>query len=90
MVGFGVGIATGYATLGDIGFEGRFHYGAIGSVVNLAARVCGEAEDGQILVTQRVLTAVEGAVEIAPVGDLALKGFTRPVPVYRAVRRADL
>jgi adenylate cyclase len=89
-VGFGVGIATGYATLGDIGFEGRFHYGAIRSVVNLAARVCGEADDGQILVTQRVLTAVEGAVEIAPVGDLALKGFTRPVPVYRAVRRADL
>jgi class 3 adenylate cyclase/CheY-like chemotaxis protein len=84
-LGFAVGIALGYATLGRIGFEGRFDYGAIGTVTNLAARLCGEAEAGQILVTERVYMAVEADVEAQPLGELALKGFVRPVPAYRVV-----
>lgn len=79
-LGFGVGISMGYATLGQIGFEGRFHYAAIGSVVNLAHRLCGEAKDGQILATRRVGLAVEDCAHVAPIGDLALKGFRDPVP----------
>jgi len=79
---FGVGIAQGYATIGAIGFEGRVDYGAIGSVTNLAARLCGEARPGQILVARRVYTAVEELIEAAPVGELALKGFSRPIPTY--------
>ena len=78
-LGFGVGIAQGYATLGRIGFEGRFDYAAIGPVANLASRLCDEAGDGEILISQRALAAVEDLVEAEPVGDLALKGFTRPV-----------
>src|SRR5207237_10840933 len=81
-LGFGVGIATGYATLGRIGFEGRFDYGAIGTVTNLAARLCGEARPGQILVAQRVRLAVEERTEVEPVGELPLKGFARPVPAF--------
>ncbi len=81
-LGFGVGISYGYATLGQIGFEGRFHYAAIGSVVNLAARLCGEAKDGQILASRRVGLAVEGHAEVAAVGDLVLKGFRDPVPAF--------
>jgi adenylate cyclase len=81
-LGFGVGIAQGYATLGRIGFEGRSDYAAIGTVTNLAARLCGEAAGGQILVTQRVHAAVEGLIEAAPLPPLALKGFHRPVPVF--------
>jgi adenylate cyclase len=79
---FGVGIATGYATLGKIGFEGRFDYGAIGTVTNLASRLCGEAKGGQILVSQRVHAAVEELVDAEPVGEVALKGFHRPVGTY--------
>jgi class 3 adenylate cyclase len=79
---FGVGIAQGYATLGKIGFEGRFDYAAIGSVTNLAARLCGEAEGGQILVSQPVCAAVEALAIAEPVGDLALKGFVKAVPVF--------
>jgi class 3 adenylate cyclase len=79
---FGVGIAQGYATIGAIGFEGRMDYGAIGSVTNLAARLCAEARPGQILVQRRVFTAVEELIEAAPVGELALKGFSRPIPTY--------
>jgi adenylate cyclase len=79
---FGVGIAQGYATLGKIGFEGRFDYAAIGTVTNLAARLCGEAEGGQILVSQRVCAAVEAFVIAEPVGDLALKGFGKPVSAF--------
>jgi class 3 adenylate cyclase len=82
---FGIGIAHGYATLGAIGFEGRWDYGAIGSVTNLAARLCAEARPGQILVSRRVFTAVEALVEAAPVGELALKGFSRPIPTYEVV-----
>jgi class 3 adenylate cyclase/CheY-like chemotaxis protein len=78
-IGFGVGIAQGYATLGRIGFEGRFDYAAIGTVTNLAARLCSEAIDGQILTIQRVAAAVEGFAQAVPIGDLNLKGISRPV-----------
>jgi adenylate cyclase len=77
---FGVGIAQGYATLGKIGFEGRFDYAAIGTVTNLAARLCGEAVASQILINQRVYAAVEDIVVAESVGELALKGFVNPVP----------
>jgi class 3 adenylate cyclase/CheY-like chemotaxis protein len=83
---FGVGIAQGYATIGAIGFEGRLDYGAIGTVTNLASRLCGEARPGQILVSQRVLGALEELMEGEPVGELALKGFSKPVPAYNVVR----
>ena len=79
---FGVGIAQGYATLGAIGFEGRWDYGAIGTVTNLAARLCGEARPGQILIPHRLYGALEDQVEAAPVGEMSLKGFSRPVNVY--------
>ena len=79
-LGLGVGIAVGYATLGQIGFEGRFHYGAIGTVLNLASRLCDAAKAGQILLTQRVYADVEDLAEVEPIGDLELKGFARPVP----------
>ncbi len=83
---FGVGIAQGYATLGKIGFEGRFDYGAIGTVTNLAARLCGEASGGQILISQLVYTAIEDLVEVEALGEVALKGFHRPVVVYNVLR----
>jgi len=79
---FGVGIAQGYATIGGIGFEGRLDYGAIGTVTNMASRLCGEAKPGQILVSQRFLSAVEDLVEAESVGRLELKGFHRPVVAY--------
>ena len=78
----GIGIAVGYATLGRIGFEGHFDYGAVGSVVNLAARLCGEALGGQILLADRAYAAVEGKVVGEPLGPLTLKGFHRPVQAY--------
>jgi adenylate cyclase len=77
---FGVGIAVGYATLGRIGFEGRYDYGAVGNVVILASRLASEAKGGQILLSQRMHAAVEGDVEVESVGDLSLKGISRPVP----------
>ena len=83
---FGIGIAEGYATIGAIGFEGRVDYGAIGTVTNLAARLCGEAKPGQILVSQRVVSAVERLVEVEELGGLTLKGFSRPVPAFNVVR----
>ena len=75
----GIGIAQGYATLGAIGFEGRWDYGAIGTVTNLAARLCGEALGGQVLMSQRVAAGVRGIVEVEPAQALSLKGFHRPV-----------
>ena len=78
-LGFGVGIAQGYATLGKIGFEGRIDYAAIGTVANLAARLCAEARPGQILITQRVMTAVEDQVEAESCGELSLRGFSQLV-----------
>ena len=88
-LGFGVGIAQGYATIGAIGFEGRWEYGAIGTVPNLAARLCGEAKPGEILVPQRLLGAVEALVEAESAGELTLKGFHRPVAAYNILRLKD-
>jgi adenylate cyclase len=85
-LGFGAGIAQGYATIGAVGFEGRWDYGAIGTVTNLAARLCGEAAPGQILIAQRVLASVEELVEVEPVGELALKGLLRPVAAFNLMR----
>jgi len=79
----GLGIAQGYATIGAIGFEGRLDYGAIGTVTNLAARLCGEAKSGEILVSQRLRGTVEDLVTTEPAGDLSLKGFLRPVTAFR-------
>jgi class 3 adenylate cyclase len=81
----GVGIAQGYATIGAIGFEGRWDYGAIGTVTNLAARLCAEAQGGQVLVTSRVAAAVEALVDVEAVGALSLRGLTRPVPTLNVV-----
>ena len=81
-LGFGVGVAHGYATLGRIGFEGRFDYSAIGTVVNLAARLCADAKDGQILVDSKVQAAIEETTGTEPAGELLLKGFHRPVRAF--------
>jgi len=81
----GVGIAEGYATIGAIGFEGRWDYGAIGTVTNLAARLCGEAKGGQVLATSRVVGALEDLVQCEEVGALALKGLLRPVPTFSVI-----
>jgi class 3 adenylate cyclase len=85
-LGVGIGIAQGYATIGAIGFEGRWDYGAIGTVTNLAARLCGEAGPFEILVSRRVGGMVEDLVALEPVGPLTLKGFARPVPAFRVQR----
>ncbi len=85
-LGFGAGITAGYATIGAIGFEGRRDYAAIGTVTNLAARLCGEAQPGQILVSQRLYSAVEPLVEAEPVGELSFKGFHRPLQTYNILR----
>ncbi len=87
-LGFGIGIAHGYATLGTIGFEGRFDYAAIGTVSNVASRLCDEAAPGQILVSPRVLLAVENAVSVEPVREMALKGIRRPMLVHNVVGAA--
>jgi len=83
---FGIGIAQGYATIGAIGFEGRWDYGAIGTVTNLAARLCGEAQGGQILVSSKVAAVVEGLIDAEEVGPLTLKGFLKPVPAFNVLR----
>jgi len=82
---FGVGIAQGHATLGRIGFAGRADYTAIGSVTNLAARLCAEAQGRQILISQRVHAAIEDVVVADSVGELALRGFSRPARAYNVV-----
>jgi len=84
-LGFGAGIAMGHATLGRIGFEGRYDYGAVGNVTNLAQRLSAEAKSGQVLVSQRVFAAIEVAVESESVGELVLKGYSRPVAAYSVV-----
>ena len=86
-IGFGVGIAQGYATLGAIGFEGRSDYTAHGTVVNVAARLCAEAKDGQILVTQRVAAAIAEPANFEPLGDMVLKGIGRPLAVLNVSGR---
>jgi adenylate cyclase len=82
---FGAGIAFGYATCGEIGFEGRSDYAAIGAVTNLASRLADEASGGQILIAQRLYAEVEDAVEVEPVGQFALKGFQRPVSAFNVL-----
>jgi adenylate cyclase len=88
VLGFGVGIAQGYATLGQIGFAERSGYTAIGTVCNLAARLCAEAKDGQILVAQSVAVAVEDTTPLEEVGELNLKGLTQPVSAYNVPHTA--
>jgi class 3 adenylate cyclase len=78
----GVGVAQGYATIGAIGFEGRLDYGAIGTVTHLAARLCGEAKPGEILISRRLMSTVEDLIDAEPVGELALKGFVKPVTAF--------
>ena len=82
----GIGLAAGYATIGNIGFEGRIDYDAIGNVTNLAARLCGEARGGQILIDRKTLNKIEELVEIEPLEELQLKGFARPVPAFNIVK----
>jgi class 3 adenylate cyclase len=84
-IGFGIGISHGFATLGTIGFEGRFDYAAIGTVSNVASRLCDEAKPGQILIGPRVLLAVENTVKVEPVGEFELKGIRRPLAAYNVV-----
>jgi class 3 adenylate cyclase len=85
-LGFGIGIAHGFATLGTIGFEGRFDYAAIGTVSNVASRLCDEAKPGQILISPRVLLAVDKTVTVEPVGEFTLKGIRRPMTAYNVLR----
>ena len=89
MLGFGVGIARGHATIGRIGFEGRSDYAVVGSVPNLAARLCDEAGPGQILISPRAFSHVEGRVEARPAGDLDLKGFRNRVSAFEVIRCLD-
>jgi adenylate cyclase len=84
-IGFGIGIAHGFATLGTIGFEGRFDYAAIGTVSNVASRLCDEAKPGQILISPRVLLAVDKAAKVEPIGEFALKGIRRPMAAYNVL-----
>jgi adenylate cyclase len=85
VLGFGVGIALGHATLGQIGFDRRFEYAAIGSVTNLASRLCDQAKAGQILISQRIFGMIDDEIEANHVGDLNLKGFHRPMAAYEVV-----
>ena len=82
---FGAGIAFGYATCGEVGFEGRSDYAAIGAVTNLASRLADEATAGQILISQRLYAEVEDELDVEPVGEFTLKGFQRPVSAFNVV-----
>jgi len=82
---FGAGIALGYATCGEVGFEGRSDYAAIGAVTNLASRLADEATGGQILIAQRLFAEVEDAVDAEPAGEFTLKGFQRPVAAFNVL-----
>jgi adenylate cyclase len=88
-IGFGIGIAHGFATLGTIGFEGRFDYAAIGTVSNVASRLCDEAKPGQILISPRVLMAVEQVVKVEAAGEFTLKGIRRPLAAYNVIAAAS-
>jgi len=88
-LGFGAGIAQGYATLGQIGFSERSSYAAIGTVCNLAARLCGEAGDGQILVSSRIAEAVKAVARLEDLGNLELKGLRRPVAAFNVVQNTS-
>jgi class 3 adenylate cyclase len=89
-LGFGVGIAYGYATLGTIGYEGRLQYSVTGKVANVAARLCGEAKDGQILIDINVRSATEAHGEIELIGELNLKGFARPMKAFNVLTLTPL
>ena len=82
----GIGLAAGYAAVGNIGFEGRMHYGAVGKVTNLASRLCAEAKGGQILTNQKTLSKIESLVQPEPMEEFHLKGFARPVLAFNIVR----
>ena len=82
----GIGLAAGYAAVGNIGFEGRMHYGAVGKVTNLASRLCAEAKGGQILTNQKTLSKIESLVEAEPLEEFHLKGFSRPVFAFNIVK----
>ena len=84
-LGFGAGIALGFATCGEVGFEGRYDYAAIGAVTNLASRLADQATAGQILITQRLHAEVEDVVEVEPVGEMRLEGVRRPVAAFNVV-----
>jgi class 3 adenylate cyclase len=84
-IGLGIGIATGYATIGAVGYEGRWEYAAIGTVCNLAARLCAEAKDGQIVVSKRFLSRIGDRAECDSLGDRNLKGLSRPVAAFNVV-----
>jgi class 3 adenylate cyclase len=84
-LGFGIGISHGFATLGTIGFEGRYDYAAIGTVSNVASRLCDEAKPGQILISPRVLMAIQDAITVDPVGQFTLKGVRRPIAAYNVL-----
>jgi adenylate cyclase len=88
-LGFGVGISVGYATLGRIGYEGRYDYAAIGNVTIVAARLSGKAEAGQILISQRLNAAIEERIETVPMGEIELKGMARPLQAFSVVRARD-
>lgn len=88
-LGCGIGVAFGFATVGEMGFEGRRDYGAIGSVCNLASRLCDEARAGQILIGSRVYTEVEQLVDVERIPDLVLKGFPGPVEAYSVIGLRD-
>jgi class 3 adenylate cyclase len=88
-LGFGIGIALGYATLGQVGFDRRLEYAAVGSVTNLASRLCDEAKAGQIVISQRAFGVVKRWVDAAPIGELTLKGFNRPMPAYEILAWRD-
>lgn len=89
-LGVGIGISQGFATLGQIGFEGRTDYTAIGTVANVAARLCADAKSGEILITRKLATAVSEIAEAHSIGSVEMKGLARPIEVYRlgAVRRS--
>ena len=88
-LGFGVGIAYGFATVGRVGFEGRFDYAAIGSVTNLAARLCERAKVGEILIDSKVQVTLVGHMELQPVGKFIPRGFSRPVEVFNILTDLD-
>jgi class 3 adenylate cyclase len=88
-LGFGVGISVGYATLGRIGYAGRYDYAAIGNVTIVAARLSGKAEAGQILISQRLNAAIEDRIETVPTGEIELKGMARPLQAFSVVRARD-
>ena len=85
MMSASASVSRGFATLGTIGFEGRFDYAAIGTVSNVASRLCDEAKPGQILISLRVLMAVEDVVTVEPVGEFSLKGIRRPLAAYNVL-----